>query len=111
MTTEISSLDELQQLIASNDGVVAYFSTPECGVCKVIRPQLEALLEQHYPQMQFLYIDVAGNADVAAQMGVLTVPTVVLFFTGQENQRFVRNFSLGQLEVAIQRPYEMLFGS
>lgn len=105
----ITSLEQLESIKSENMAVLAYFSTPDCGVCKVIKPQIERLLEEKYPQMQFAYVDVMQSAELAAQSGVLTVPTVILYFDGQENQRFVRNFSLSQLEAAISRPYELLF--
>lgn len=103
------SLEQFESLRQQHPGLLAYFSTPECGVCKVIKPQIERLLEEQYPQMVFTYVDVAQNADTAAQLGVLTVPTVILYFDGQETQRFARNFSLAQVNEAIARPYSMLF--
>jgi thioredoxin-like negative regulator of GroEL len=106
---DLGSLEQLESLRKQQLGLIAYFSTPDCGVCKVIRPQIEQLLQEQYPQMVFAYVDVAQHADIAAQLGVLTVPTVILYFDGQENQRFVRNFSLGQVNEAIARPYQMLF--
>lgn len=103
------SLQALQEFVAAEPGVLVYFSTPECNVCKVLKPRVLELLEQRYPHLRFVYSDVAREPDIAAQMGVLAVPTLVLYFDGRESGRFVRNFSLGELEMAIERPYSMLF--
>lgn len=103
------SLEQFEALKGQHLALLAYFSTPECGVCKVIKPQIEQMLEQQYPQMAFVYVDVAQHPEIAAQSGVHSVPTVVLYFDSHENQRFARNFGLAQLEQAIARPYEMLF--
>jgi len=106
---EFDTLAELQGYIASEAAVLVYFSTPQCNVCKVLKPKVAELLEQRYPQMAFVYSDVAKDAEVAAQLGVLTVPTLIVYFDGREADRFVRTFGMGELEAAISRPYGMLF--
>jgi thioredoxin 1 len=107
---QFESLDALQQYLATEAAVLVYFSTPECNVCKVLKPKVVDLLTERYPQVHFVYSDVARVPEIAAQMGVLAVPTLVLYFDGREAARFVRNFSLGELEAAIERPYSMIFG-
>ncbi|MBD3669565.1 MAG: thioredoxin family protein [Gammaproteobacteria bacterium] len=107
---EFDSLESLQQFIADQPASLVYFSTPQCNVCKVLKPKVVELLETRYPEVNFVYSDVAKIPEIAAQMSVLTVPTLVLYFDGRESARFVRNFSLGELESAIERPYSMIFG-
>ena len=107
---EFDSLEALQAYLASEVAAVVYFSTPQCNVCKVLKPKVAALLEKSYPEMGFVYSDVAGDAETAAQLGVLTVPTLIVYFDGRETARFVRTFGMGELQEAIARPYEMLFG-
>jgi len=109
-TQEFDSLAALQEYLASETAVLVYFSTPQCNVCKVLKPKVVSLLEQRYPQMGFVYSDVARDAETAAQLGVLTVPTLIVYFDGKESARFVRTFGIGELEAAIARPYELLFG-
>lgn len=106
---EFDSLAALQDYLASETAALVYFSIPQCNVCKVLKPKVMELLEQRYPQMGFVYSDVAGDAETAAQLGVLTVPTLIVYFDGKESARFVRTFGIGELESAIARPYEMLF--
>ena len=107
---QFDSLEALQQFLAAEAAVLVYFSTPECNVCKVLKPKVVGLLAERYPRVHFVYSDVARVPEIAAQMGVLAVPTLVLYFDGREAARFVRNFSLAELEAAIERPYSMLFG-
>lgn len=106
---EFDTLTDLQDYIAAETAVLVYFSTPQCNVCKVLKPKVLELLQQRYPRMGFVYSDVAQDAEVAAQLGVLTVPTLIVYFDGRETDRFVRTFGIGELEAAIARPYEMLF--
>lgn len=103
------NLAALQASLSEHQAVLVYFSTPDCNVCKVLKPKVLELLETRFPRMAFVYSDVAQAPEVAAQMGVLTVPTLVVYFDGRESVRLVRNFSIGELAAAIERPYSMIF--
>lgn len=85
------------QTIRSTDALVAYFSTPECNVCKVLRPKVEQMVAGH-EGIDFHYIDSARHPDVAGQHVVFAVPTIILFMNGREMRRFSRNLSLDDLE-------------
>ena len=102
-------LQEFRTLVAQEPAVFGYFSTPECRVCKVLRPRVEAMLAEHYPNMRFVYVDCAATPETAAQHDVLTVPTVVAWFGGGEVFRKVRHFGVEELGGALERPYGLLF--
>lgn len=89
--------------------VLKYFSHQRCGVCKVLKPKVEQMLEKNFPKMKFEYVDIENEPQVAAGHQVFTVPTLLIYFEGKEYYRFARNVSLGQLTEAIERPYKMLF--
>lgn len=91
----------LEQLRAS-PAVVAYISTPECNVCKVLRPRVEAETGAR-KGVEFLYIDSAEFPAVAAQHMVFAVPTVLIFIEGKEYRRFSRNISLDDFAAALDR--------
>ena len=109
--TVVNNLAELEAAIADHLAVLAYFTGPNCNVCKVIKPKILALLEYNFPRIEFCYVDCDAQPQAAGQYGVLSIPTVILFFDGKETTRLVRTFSMGELEQAITRPYELLFGS
>jgi thioredoxin-like negative regulator of GroEL len=86
-----------------------YFSHQRCNVCTVLKPKVQQLLSDKFPQMQLEYIDIEKLPELAASHQVFTVPTILIFFEGKEYYRFSRNVSLIQLIEAIERPYQMLF--
>ena len=90
--------------------VLAYFSTPQCNVCKVLRPKVESALAEHYPAVRFIYVDTTAIPEVAGQLSIFAVPTIVLFVEGRESVRKSRNFAMDELLAAIDRPYGFLFG-
>jgi thioredoxin-like negative regulator of GroEL len=98
------------QLI-NNQSVALYFTSPECNVCKVLKPKVRELIDQKFPKMNLYFIDIAENPVTAAEFQVFTVPVVLIYFEGQEYIRKVRNIGLIELEREILRPYKLLFES
>jgi thioredoxin 1 len=53
-----------------------------CGPCKSLIPRLENL-EKEYPNVTFVKVDVDENMDAALDLGVRTVPTIMIY-NGEE---------------------------
>jgi thioredoxin 1 len=53
-----------------------------CGPCKALIPRLE-ILEKQYPDITFVKVDVDENMDAALDLGVRTVPTIMIY-NGEE---------------------------
>lgn len=93
--------DPLFETIHSASMLLAYFSTPQCNVCKVLRPKVEDLLRE-YPAVDFLYVDSALHPEVAGQHLVFVAPTIILFMDGREIRRYSRNLALEDLDCALE---------
>ncbi len=102
-------LPELEQALASEPGVVLYLSTPDCGVCRALRPKVESLVGERFPALAGYFVDCAAQPDIAARFGVFAVPVVLVFFEGREWVRGGRATGLGELAQGIQRPYDLVF--
>lgn len=109
MVQNLAEQEPLASFIQGNPAALIYFSADGCGVCTVLLPKIEALLEQEFPRVALGRINCSQSPDLAAHYGVFTVPTLVLYFDGRETRRFARNVSLGQLREALARPYQLLF--
>lgn len=105
----IQNIAEFEEITRQQAAVLAYFTGPGCGVCTVVKPKVESLLEMRFPKMAFCTINCEAQAEVAGQFGVHSVPTLILFFDGKETHRLARSFSIGELEQAIERTYHLLF--
>ena len=106
----ISTIDEFENFIKKNGGTVTYFSTPTCNVCKVLKPKLKEILDNHFPKMKFAYVNTVEAVEMAAQNQVFTVPTILFHLDGKEFIRKSRNVNLNVLAQELERPYEMMFG-
>jgi len=89
--------EEIEETLITSRALVAYFSTPDCNVCKVLRPRVEAMTAERQ-DIDFMYIDSAKHPRISGQNLVFAVPTIALFSEGKEVRRFSRNLALEDLE-------------
>lgn len=79
--------DELNQKIASGDYVL-FFTADWCPDCNFIKPAMPAI-EQDFSNFQFLLVDRDENIDLAADLGIMGIPSFVVYKDGKEVGRFV----------------------
>lgn len=96
------NVENFRDLIESKSAVIAYFSYPDCAVCKVLRPEVEKLVTRQ-PDSRFVYVNIHERLEISGQYLVFTVPTVILFQNGREVKRFSRHFSVGEFEAELNR--------
>ncbi len=105
----IYNIQELQELITMEKGLLLYFSSDSCSVCKVLKPKVRDLLQEQFPEMISRYVDIEKSPVISGQFRIFTIPTILIFFEGKEQVRYSRNISMHQLEESISRPYGMIF--
>jgi thioredoxin-like negative regulator of GroEL len=89
---------------------LVYFSAPGCSVCGVLKPKLFEMLTMRFSALAIAEVDCAQSPELAAQLGVFAVPTVLLYVDARENLRRTRSFSPLQIADALARPYALLMG-
>ncbi len=109
MQTDLYTISEFENFVAQNPGAVVYFSTPQCNVCKVLKPKLKELLKSDFPEMNFAYVNCEEAKEIAAQNGVFAVPTISFSLDGKEFIRKSRNVNLAELAHELKRPYSLMF--
>jgi thioredoxin-like negative regulator of GroEL len=110
MVHTVSSIENYQQIKAKKPSALFYFSHEECNVCKVLKPKIEKLLSEKFPNTSMYYINTKELPELAGQERIFTVPVVLVFFDGREYIRKSRNIGLAELETEIGRYYNMMFG-
>ena len=101
---EITDIEKLEKLKTSG-AVFILFGGKHCNVCHAIRPQLENMLESHYPDITSAYIDCEVSPDICAQHSVFTLPAVQFYIVGKKVTEFARSFSIEQLRQSMNRSY------
>ena len=109
MFFEVQSFEAFLKLKEEEPALLAYFSTEDCNVCKVLKPKVAELIQSEFPKIKLVYIKTDNLPEVAAQNQVFTVPTILIYFDGREYIRKSRNIGIGELQREIERPYAMIF--
>lgn len=78
--------EEAREVIESGKTVLVDFFATWCGPCMRIAPILEEL-DEEVPDVEFVKVDVDPNMDFAQELGVMSVPTLILFKGGEEVDR------------------------
>jgi thioredoxin reductase (NADPH) len=64
------------------------YTSPSCGPCHVLKPQLKRVLEELGGAAQGVEIDIEADPDIAQQASVTGTPTVQLFCQKELKQTF-----------------------
>jgi thioredoxin reductase (NADPH) len=72
----------------SNKPLLVIYSSPSCGPCHVLKPQLKRVLSELNGQAQGIEIDIEADQDIAEQAGVNGTPTVQLFYDKSLQQQW-----------------------
>lgn len=107
---DIKTSEEFENAIKDNEAALVYFSTPQCNVCKVLKPKIKDFLEENYPKIKMFYVDCEELKDVSAQNQIFAVPTIIVYLDGKEFIRKSRNINMSEFSSEIERPYNLYFG-
>ncbi len=77
------------EVLKSDIPVLTDFWAEWCGPCKMIAPILEEIAEAYDGRIKITKVDVDQNNHMAMQLGVQSIPTLVLFKNGQAVERLV----------------------
>jgi thioredoxin 1 len=76
-----------QEVKQSKIPVLVDFWAPWCGPCQMIGPIMEELMKENEGKIKIGKLNVDENPQIAANYGVMSIPTVILFKEGQEITR------------------------
>lgn len=102
------TLEELQNTIRTEVGVLLYFSGESCNVCHALRPKFKEVFDENFSKLKQIYLDAHENPEISAHFQVYSVPTIIVFLEGKEFAREGRAVSLHKLTEQIKRPYIMM---
>jgi thioredoxin 1 len=82
------TVDNFNDTIASGTVLVDFWA-PWCGPCKMQAPILDKVAEQIGDKAVIAKVNVDEAAPLAAQFGVRSIPTLILFKDGEKVQDFI----------------------
>ncbi len=103
------NIEDINKCIKKNDAMMIYFSGEFCAVCKVLQPKIQEAFTQELPKIKQYYISADDYKQTAIELGVFSVPTIIVYFDSKEFARKSRNLSVDGFIYELQRPYDLYF--
>lgn len=100
---------EIQNLITKKPAALLYFYNDNCAPCVMLRPKVQEMVKDYFPNIQLYLINAEQFPATSAQFGVFSSPTLLVFFEGKEYIRESKNISISELHSKIERIYNMVF--
>ena len=82
-TVKVDNANFQSDVLDSDIPVVVDFWAEWCGPCKMIAPSLEEISDEMDGAVKITKLNIDENPDLAAQYGVRSIPTLVLFKSGE----------------------------
>ncbi|MDP4539427.1 thioredoxin [Qipengyuania sp. DY56-A-20] len=97
-TVAVTDASFQTDVLESDKPVLVDFWAEWCGPCKMIAPALEELSDEMGDQVTIAKMDIMENTGVPGQMGVQSIPYLVLFKDGKPAAQMRGAAPKGQLK-------------
>lgn len=93
--------------ISENEYTIVDIHTSWCGPCKQLSPIIEELATEYDGKVSIVKLSAETERDVAVELGVRNVPTVLFYKNGEIVNRFTGMKSKGDIVNMIKDTYEV----
>lgn len=85
------------EVIESEQPVLVDFWAPWCGHCRRLSPTVEQIAAEH-PELKVVALNTDEHQRVAAEYGILSLPTMIVFENGAQAHRVTGAYPKATLE-------------
>jgi thioredoxin 1 len=81
--------ETFESRVAADTPVLVDFWAEWCAPCRAIAPILEEIAAEKTGKLEVVKLNADEHPDVVQRLGILSIPTLILFANGEERARVV----------------------
>lgn len=89
MVNAVTDADFESTVLKSDRPVLVDFWATWCAPCRMIAPVVEELAGEMGDKVRFVKMDVDQNPRIPGGLGIMSIPTLIMFKDGQAKERVV----------------------
>ena len=99
----ISDQDFESEIVKSDIPALVDFWAPWCGPCRAVAPVVEELASEYAGRIKFTKMNVDDNPTTAANYGIRSIPTLLLFQNGKIVEQIIGAVPKAKIEDSIRK--------
>jgi thioredoxin 1 len=88
---EVSDQSFDSEVLGAETPVLVDFWAAWCGPCRMLAPTVDRLAEEFGDRLKVVKLDIDASAATSTRFGIKSIPTLVLFKNGSEQDRLIGN--------------------
>jgi thioredoxin 1 len=87
--TAVTDAEFQSEVLEAGQPVLVDFWAEWCAPCRMIAPVVESLANDLGDRVKVLKMDIDSNPEVRSRLGIMSIPTLIIFKDGQATDRTI----------------------
>jgi thioredoxin 1 len=89
--SEVNDQSFESDVLASKTPVLVDFWAEWCGPCRMLAPTVEKVAQEYQGQVKVVKMNIEESVNVPNRLGIKSIPTLIVFKNGSEQDRLIGN--------------------
>ena len=92
MASEVKTLTDAtfdDEVGKATTPMIVDFWAPWCGPCRMVGPIIDEIAQEHADKVAIGKVNVDENPGIASKLGIMSIPTIILFKDGEPAKKVI----------------------